>query len=188
MTATITAEVQGVSVTGRILERTESTLEVELLDPFGRLRDGRSIMAAAQGHVAYEGSYGDEASRAILANLYRVSAFVHDHLDELRHRWSETQRQLDERCGLIVRSGAEYVEERAKSRRMLRDGLIDPDDHQRWMVQLSNDFEEWSFLVAEAVDALFAECGFGLSYDVQTQLMRRVDPTFDMPHEVEHEE
>lgn len=180
MTATITAEVQGVSVTGRILERTESTLEVELLDPFGRLRDGRSIMAAAQGHVAYEGSYGDEASRAILANLYRVSAFVHDHLDELRHRWSETRRQLDERCGLIVRSRAEYVEERAKSRRMLRDGLIDPDDHQRWMIQLSNDFEEWSLMVVGAVEALFHESGLEMSLDLQAQVMRQVDPSFEI--------
>jgi hypothetical protein len=188
MTPTITAEVEGVPIIGRILGRTASTLEVELLHPFGRLTDSRSIMALAQRYVTYEGLHGGESARAILTNLYRASAFVHAHLDELRSRWAETRKQLDERCNLIVKSRAEFVEERAKSRRMLREGVTSSDDHQRWMITLSNDFEEWTLLVADAVDALFAECGIDLSYDVQAQLMRRVDPTFDMPHEVEHEE
>lgn len=184
MAAIITTQVEGVSVTGRILERTAFTLEVELLHPFGGLTDGRSIMALAQRHITYDGAHGDESARALPTSLYRVSTFVHAQLGGLRRRWAETRKQLDERCGLIVRSRAEYMEELAKARRRFREGEIDSDDHQRWMIQLSNDWEDWSLLITDAVEALFSDSGLEMSFNLQAQVMKRVDPSFDNDFEV----
>jgi hypothetical protein len=176
---TIQTNVQSVTVTGRIVERSAFTLEIELLRPFGRLRDGRSIMAAARPYVSYEGQYGDQAAAQLLVDLYRIAAYVEENLDNLTTRWAETKKQRDERCHVVLRSQAEYIGERAKSRRLLRDGLIRPDDHEGWMIELRHAFEEWSLLLAEAVDALLSESGLGISLDLQAQVMKRIDPSFD---------
>ena len=179
----ITVNIQAVSVTGRILERTATALEVELLHPFGRLKDGRSVMAAARPYVSFDGAHGDDVFIEILTDIYRAAAYVDEHLHDLKKRWGVMRRQLDERCHLIVRSHSEYVEERAKSRRMLREGLITSDDHEGWLIELRHHYEEWSLLVADAVDFLFAESGIDISYDLQRQLLRRIDLTFEIDHE-----
>lgn len=183
----ITINIQAVSVTGRILERTATALEVELLHPFGRLKDGRSIMSAARPYVSFDGAHGDDVSIEILTDIYRAAAYVDEHLDDLKKRWGVMRLQLDERCHLIVRSYSEYVEERAKSRRMLREGLITSDDHEGWLIELRHHYDEWSLLVGDAVDFLFTESGIDISYDLQVQLMRSIDAAFDLDYEVTEE-
>jgi len=177
---TITVEVEGIPVTGRILIRTPTMMEVELVRPFGRLVDGRYVMAAAQPFVSYAGAYGDDVAESILRDLYRAATWVDLHLAELRQEWSTTLSQLSARSDLIVRSRAEHLEERTKSRRALRAGLIDLNDHQEWMRQLSFDMTEFSLLVADSVDSLLSASGVSMSLSVQAQLMKRVDESFDI--------
>jgi hypothetical protein len=179
----ITINVQGVAITGRIVERSAVTLEVELLDPFGRLTDGRSVISAARPYVSYDDAYGEDVAVQILGDLYRAASFVAAHGEELRHRWAVTRPQLHEGSGTIVRSRAELIEARSKSRRMLREGEITADDHEGWMIELASSWEEYRSLAEDAAYEMFSGLRVDMSLGLLAQIMRHIDPKFESTYE-----
>lgn len=177
MTATLFIEVDHVFVTGRVLERTADTIEVELLWPLGRLLNARTVMAAARRRIDYTTLYGDKVAADLLEEMYRSAIIVESRMNDLRSRWHALKGQHSRRLQ-PVRSVDSYAKEQARLRQ-LRDACeFSPTEYQKATLRLKYEFEEWQHLIADSVEWLFSECGLHVSADLQAQLMTRIDPTF----------
>jgi len=92
----IEIHLEGVPVSGRVLERSHASIELILVEPFGAFgfRDGRYVMAAAQRFVTFESAHGDEVAERILRDLYALAAYLSQNETDLKEHWSRVLAQL----------------------------------------------------------------------------------------------
>ena len=172
---------EGVSVTGRVLERSAAVIEVALVEPFGRmhLQDGSYAMAIAQRYAEFEGKRGDAVIEGVLRHLYEVAVYVAEHEREVREQWWAIKSELEARSHGRVRTRKAFLSARSDLRANLRAGAVDPKDYQRGLAALRDELAEWQMSQTEAVVEMFEGRGMEISLGLQVCVIRYLDPDFE---------
>jgi hypothetical protein len=184
MTSTITIieiHVDGVPVSGRVLERSHASIELLLVKPFGAfgLGDGRHIMAAAQRFVNFEAAHGDEVAERILRDLYGLASYLSRNETDLKERWSRFRSQLESQWAVKVRTPSALAERKVELRKRLRGGDITSKSYEQSLKALKAELDEWSLAATDAMDEFWTVCGFQLSMALSGQATKILDPHFE---------
>jgi len=84
MKTVVKIEVDGVSVTGKIISRKSYRLIVEITSPFSGFTNTAYIEPSATQNRSFLKEYGDESAGKLLEDLYRTCLYIHNNIEEVK--------------------------------------------------------------------------------------------------------
>ncbi len=156
--------VDGVIVTGKIIQRDKRSIGVEITSPFGGISEssGSIPLLGLQFHN-YEGKAGDQRAASILCDLYRFCVYVEAHQEKLlaaladyRFKRIYAKHFSSEAVELHQRIN-EALQKYLDLRNELKAGSIDNLEYQRRVGPLKKEIKHLGEESEVDLDALFDE-------------------------------
>ena len=148
----IEIEIDGVIVTGKILERHRGEIIVSITSPYqGITESSGHVPLVAQQFIDYLGPRGDARAAEILGDLYRFCLYVEEHRAEVLAALAGFEEAVHYAKHLdpVVIGKRERMDvlaqELKESRRILKSGGIDSTSYQRKIAPLKREMENLTF-------------------------------------------
>ena len=157
--------VDGVIVTGKIIQRDKRSISVEIISPFSGFseRSGSIPLLGLQFHN-YESKAGDQRAASILCDLYSFCVYAEAHWEKLLASLADYRfkrlyaKHFSAEAVELQQRINEALQKYLDLRQELKAGSIDNLEYQRRVGPLAKEIKHLGEVSEVDLDAIFDEC------------------------------
>ena len=170
MSDSVSVDVEGAKVEGRVVHRSRADIIVEIVSPYGGMTSGCHFPYFVMGDPAndFRGPLGDIRAASLLTELYLLAGFVEGNKAQLRGQVAEMDAAVERLDPERFLTEDEYRRIRRELRARLRNGLLDNKSYQQLLVQARKKVKarQWEI---HRLEKDFVKCNFPMVVPVGTR-------------------
>ena len=176
---TITIVVEGIEVQGEITHRSAGDISVRITKPYRNLSSGLHIPYFGRAHRSFDGDYGDEVSKSLLKDIYRIGRHLDQNLDSLRSRLDHAKHAI-RRLPLPYNKN-EVDGKRKELKALLRAGKLRNTEYQKELISLRKRVEHANHEIETVMKAFFENCfPMGVPYGPRNEVLEILEGKKDL--------
>lgn len=146
--------INDITVESIVLNRTESDIALVITKPYKNISGGSHIPYFARAGLSFNGEYGDNRLKQILAKVYELGKFIADRFDDLKNKYEFHFIN----SGVLSKNESDiknYKKKKTELKKQFRSGKIDNLEYQKLLNPIQKEKKIWEFDISNTSKDFF---------------------------------